>query len=122
MKILIIEKQEALRKVLQDKLQISGFETLAFGNGDEAWKTAKIEKPDAILFDLTLFKSKDSDFFGTLKRDSCLKDVPVFILVDFGEDETSEIVLQMGVADCFIRTECPLGEVVEKVRKRLQPS
>lgn len=119
---MIIENQEALRKILRDKLEISGFETLIAENGDETWTIVKSGKLDAILFDLTLSKGKDFDLFGMLKRDPFLEGVPIFVLVDFGEDETLEIVSQMGVGDCFIRTESPLGEVVEKVKKRLQPS
>lgn len=119
MKVLIMEDQPALRKILQDKLQLAGFETLTAKDGEEGWEMAKANKPDAILFNLILPKLSAFDVLRMLKQDSMLKDVPVFVLADLGEDESLRRISQMGITAAFVAAEHPLGEIVEKVKKEL---
>jgi DNA-binding response OmpR family regulator len=119
MKVLIIEDEEALRKVLQEKMQSSGFDTFAAKDGDEGWEMAKSKNPDIILLDLVLPKHSGFDVLGGLKQDPELKDIPVFILSNLAEDESLKRALQMGAEDYFVKAQHPINEIVEKVKNRL---
>ncbi len=121
MKVLIIEDQEALRKVLRDKLQIAGFETLVAKDGAEGWELAKISNPDVILLNVILPQKSAFDVVDALKQDPKLKDIPIFVLADLGQEETLEKIAQMGVKDGFIVARTSIDDVVEKVKKTLQP-
>jgi DNA-binding response OmpR family regulator len=119
MKVLIIEDEEALRKVLQEKMQSSGFETFAAKDGIEGWSMAKSKTPDIILLDLILPKRSGFDVLDMLKKDTELQSIPVFILSNLAEDESLKKALQMGAEDYFVKSQHPINEVVEKVKNRL---
>lgn len=119
MKVLIVEDEEALRKVLQEKMEHAGFETFAAKDGDEGWDMAKNKNPDIILLDLILPKHTGFDVLATLKQDPGLKDVPVFILSNLAEDESLKKALAMGAEDYFVKAQHPINEIVEKVKARL---
>jgi DNA-binding response OmpR family regulator len=119
MKVLIVEDEEALRKVLQEKMQSSGFDTFAAKDGDEGWEMAKSKNPDIILLDLVLPKRSGFDVLGMLKQDPELKDIPVFVLSNLAEDESLKKALQMGAEDYFVKAQHPMNEIVEKVKNRL---
>jgi two-component system alkaline phosphatase synthesis response regulator PhoP len=119
MKVLIIEDEEALRKVLQEKMEHSGFETFAAKDGDEGWDMAKSKNPDIILLDLVLPKRSGFDLLSMLKQDPELKNIPIFILSNLAEDESLKKALQMGAEDYFVKAQHPINEIVEKVKNRL---
>ena len=119
MKVLIVEDEEALRKVLQEKMEHAGFETFAAKDGVEGWDMAKSKNPDIILLDLILPKRSGFDVLGMLKKDSELADIPVFVLSNLAEDENLKKALLMGAEDYFVKAQHPINEIVEKVKNRL---
>lgn len=119
MKVLIVEDEEALRKVLQEKLQRAGFETFAAKDGIEGWNMAKSKNPDMILLDLIMPKRDGFEVLGMLKQDEELKTIPVIVLSNLAEDENLKKALQMGAEDYFVKSQHPINEVVEKVQSHL---
>ncbi len=119
MKVLIVEDEEALRKVLQEKLQKSGFETFAAKDGVEGWDMAKSKNPDIILLDLILPKRSGFEVLTMLKQDPELANIPVFVLSNLAEDENLKKALTAGAEDYFVKSQHPINEVVEKVKSRL---
>ncbi len=119
MKVLIVEDEEALRKVLQEKIQDSGFEAFTAKDGDEAWNMAKSKNPDIILLDLILPKRNGFEVLGMLKQDPELKDIPVIVLSNLSEDENLKKALAMGAEDYFVKVQHPINEVVEKIKDHL---
>jgi CheY-like chemotaxis protein len=119
MKVLIVEDEEALRKVMQEKMEHAGFDTSAAKDGAEAWDMAKSKNPDIILLDLVLPKRNGFDVLGMLKQDPGLKDIPVIVLSNLAEDESLKKALAMGAEDYFVKAQHPINEIVEKVQNRL---
>ena len=119
MKVLIVEDEEALRKVLQEKMEHAGFEAFAAKDGDEGWEMAKSKNPDIILLDLILPKRSGFDILSLLKQDAELKDIPVIVLSNLAEDENLKKALAMGAEDYFVKAQHPINEIVEKVKDRL---
>lgn len=117
MNVLVVEDEEKFRKVLQEKLERSGFETMAAKDGDEGWEMAKNSKPDIILSDLIMPKRSGFDLLSKLKKDFDLRNVPVIILSNLADDEELKKVLQMGAADYFVKSQHTIEEVVDKVRQ-----
>jgi len=116
MKVLIIEDEDALRNVLQEKMQSAGFETLVAKDGDEGWEMVKSGNPDIILLDLILPKHNGFDVLFTLKQDPELKKIPVIVVSNLSEDENLKKALAMGAEDYFVKAEHPIEEIVEKVK------
>ncbi len=117
MKILVVEDEEALARVLSEKLEIEHFETLIARDGEEAIPLTKEFLPDLILLDLLLPKKLGLDVLAELKRDVDLKGIPVIIISNLGSDEDIKRALSLGAVDYFVKTQHPLKEIVEKVKQ-----
>ena len=87
MKVLIVEDEEALRKVMQEKMENSGFTAFAAKDGAEGWDMAKAKNPDIILLDLILPKRNGFEVLTMLKQDPEMKD----ILIKFLDSKTFSI-------------------------------
>jgi DNA-binding response OmpR family regulator len=119
MKLLIVEDEEILLKVLREKFEKEGFDVGVAVDGDEAMPAAKSFKPGLILLDIVLPKKDGLAVLAELKADSALRDIPVIILSNLGEDEKLKTALSLGAADYLVKTQHPINEVVEKVKEYL---
>lgn len=118
-KILIVEDEEALAKVLEEKFQNEEFKTAIARNGEAVLPLAKSFQPDIVILDLILPKKHGLEVLKELKSDAELKTIPVIVLSNLEGDEDIKKALSLGAADYFVKTQHPLKEIVEKVRMRL---
>ena len=119
MKILIVEDEEILSKVLEEKFKRANFDTEIAVTGDAAFPIAKKFSPDVILLDLILPKKTGFDVLKEIKSDADLKTVPVIVLSNLGQDEEIKKALELGASDYMVKTQHPINEVIEKVKNLL---
>jgi len=115
-KILLIEDDEFLYKILMIKLKQAGFDALLAVDGQEGIARAKKVKPDLILLDLILPKINGFEVLEEVKKDPHLKEVPVVILSNLGQNSDVKKGLKMGATDYLVKTSLSLNEMVEKVK------
>ena len=115
MKTLIIEDEEALALVIQDKLTSKNHETRVVKDGDAAIAAARSFRPNLILLDLILPKKDGFAVLKELKADPELELIPVIVLSNLGEDENIKRALQLGAKDYFVKSQHPINEIVEKI-------
>jgi len=119
-KILIIEDDKFLRRLITQKLTKEGYDTSEAADGEEGIKKVKEEKPDLVLLDLIL---PGIDGFGVLSRikeDPDLVPIPVIILTNIDQKENIEKGLKMGAVDYLIKAHFTPGEIVEKIKAALK--
>ena len=119
-KILLIEEDQFLYKILTVKLKRAGFDVFLAIDGEEGIKKAKETKPDLILLDLILPKINGFAVLSEIKKTPVLKKVPVVILSNLGQESDVEKGLRMGAEDYLIKTNLSLSEIVEKVKGYLK--
>lgn len=119
MKIAIIEDEKALLDVLTEKFEDAGFEVASLDTGKDALAFLKKSKPDLLLLDLVLPHTSGFEILESMKTDADLQNVPVFVLSNLGEDENLKKALALGAEDYMVKTQHPMGEVLERVKKRL---
>lgn len=119
MRIVIVEDEIALVRVLGEKFRREGFDVAIATNGDDALKVVRSEEPDLVLLDLILPKKDGFAVLQEMKSDAELRPIPVVVLSNLGEDENLKRALKMGAADYLVKTQHPINEVVEKVRGHL---
>ena len=109
-RILIVDDEEINRMLLKNILS-NDYEVLLAENGKEALEIARSEKErlTAILLDLRMPVMDGYEFFGLLKQDEVLKQIPVIVLTSDKEAEVKS--LNMGVAD-FIPKPYDVPEVI----------
>jgi len=117
MKILIVEDEEALNKILKEELASKGYDAKIAKDGEEGVKLAKSFRPELILLDLVMPKKGGLEVLEELKKDPYLKDVPVVVLSNLADDESIKKSLAMGASDYFVKNQHSIYEVIDKVEK-----
>ena len=117
MKILLIEDEQILADVLQEKLREANFTVELAVDGEVALGQARSFHPDLIILDLILPKKDGFEVLGELKSDVLLKHVPVVVLSNLGQDEEIKRAFSLGAVDYMVKTQHPINEVVEKIKK-----
>lgn len=118
-KIFIIEDEQSLRDILIMRLKDAGFEIEVAIDGAEALEKLKTLTPDLILLDIILPKIDGFAVLGKIKEDSRIKDIPVVVLSNLGQDTDIKRALDMGAVDYFVKAQHSLSEIIELVKKFL---
>lgn len=119
MKIFIVEDEDVLLKVLQEKFEKEKFSVSTAINGEGVVEMVRRDRPDLILLDLILPKKNGFEVLTELKIDPELKDIPVIVLSNLGQDEDIKHAFSLGAVDYLVKAQHPLNEVVEKVNTYL---
>ena len=115
MKILIVEDEEILVRVLEEKFLEKNLEVAVSYTGDKVLPLARKFKPDIILLDIMLPKLDGIEVLKQLKADDELCDIPVIMLSNLNDDENIKRALSLGALDYMTKIQHPLDDVVEKV-------
>lgn len=116
MKILVVEDEVVLSKVLKEKFERSDFEVQVAADGEVAVIMARSFKPDVIALDLVLPKKNGFTVLKELKEDAEMKGIPVIVVSNLGEDSDIKRAIALGATDYFVKSQHPINEIVEKVK------
>lgn len=116
--ILIAEDERPMARALELKLLNSGFNAKAVYDGEEAIKELSSNKYDLVLLDIMMPKK---DGFGVLEEMKNQKIiVPVIVSSNLSQHEDLEKAKTYGVAGYFVKSDTPISEVVNQVKKVLK--
>lgn len=118
--VLIVEDEEFLAKTLEDNLVSEGFTVELAIDGEEAVEKIEKNKPNLILLDLLLPKKDGFFVLNQVKQNPEWKLIPVVVLSNLGDDTDIKKALELGADDYFVKSQHPVQEVVEKVKKYLE--
>lgn len=120
MKILIIEDDEILSKVVAEELKESQFEVVQAFDGQSGFDMVKSEKPDLVLLDIMMPKMNGFEVLEEIKNSIDLKVIPVIMLTVLGSDDDVKKGLQMGAKDYIVKSQHAVGEIIDKVKQFLE--
>ncbi|OWK27366.1 MAG: hypothetical protein US76_03995 [Parcubacteria group bacterium GW2011_GWA2_38_13b] len=115
-KIIIVEDDEILARVLYAELTDAGFKVLQAFDGEAGLALARSEHPDLVLLDLILPKKYGFEVLEELKKSPDTKDIPVIILTLLGEDEDIKRGLELGANDYIVKSSHAVAEIIEKIK------
>ncbi|MCS6851492.1 MAG: response regulator transcription factor [Gemmataceae bacterium] len=98
-RILIIEDERALTKVLAYNLQREGYEVVVVHDGQEGLRKAQTLLPDLILLDLMLPGINGLDICRELRAGERTRDIPIIILSAKAEETDQVVGFSMGADD-----------------------
>jgi len=119
MKVLIVEDEEILYRVLQEKLEGEKHEVEIATDGEMALEKVISFEPDFILLDIILPKKDGLTVLAELKSNQEFINIPVIVLSNLAEDDKIKEALKLGAVDYFVKTQHPLAEIVEKIEESL---
>lgn len=117
--MVIIEDDEFILKALEIKLKEKDVDILVALDGRSGLKMVRDEKPDLVLLDLILPKMHGFEVLEILKNDKAVKDIPVIILTNLGQEEEEKKGRELGALDYFIKANTSLEKIVERVEEVL---
>jgi len=100
-RILIVEDNALNMKLLNDILEVHGYETLQTGDGLEAVELARGKDPDLILLDIQLPDVSGLDVTRLLKQDERTRRIPIIAVTAFAMGGDRERVLASG-CDAYV--------------------
>jgi DNA-binding NtrC family response regulator len=114
-RILIVEDEEKLRRVLELQLRSADFEVDQAGSAEEALKLT--DRADLILTDLRLPGMDGLELLSLMRRQN--SEVPVIVMTAFGTIETAVQAMKAGAVD-FLLKPFSLDHLMAVVRKALE--
>lgn len=121
-KILIVEDEPALLRVLSDKFTNEGYSVLEAKNGLTGLKVALEEKPEVILLDILMPELDGMEMMRRLRESGEYgKNVPIVILTNLDADEKiTWAVAKDEPAYYLIKSNVDMDEIVEKVGQAIE--
>jgi len=107
-----------LHKILAMKIKQGGFDVISAFDGESALKKVKAI-PDLILLDIILPQMSGFEFLGEIKLDSNLKNIPVVVLSNLGQEEDIQRAKSLGAEDYLIKANFSIDGVVKKIKEWL---
>ncbi len=118
-KIAIVEDDQLLSQALVDKMEMEGYETVLIADGGEAFTTLQQAQPDLILLDIMLPHVDGFGILKALKADEKLKNVPVIMLTNLGQENDQTLGLELGAVEYLIKSDHMLSEIVQIIHKHI---
>lgn len=119
-KILIIEDEPNMLRLLSEHLAENGFSSLLARDGAAGLKKALKEKPDLILLDIIMPRMDGLTMLHKLRKDKWGAKVPVVILTNLSDGESVAAAMQAGVYDFLVKSDWHLDDVIQKIKDRLK--
>ena len=79
-KVLVVDDDVDIRKVVSKLVEKSGYEAMEAKNGVEGMGKVREDKPDLIILDILMPKESGIRMYRELKMEEALNDIPVIVL------------------------------------------
>lgn len=116
-KILIIEDDRVLVKALRTEFEEFGYDVRVFMEGEGAYEEVVRVKPDLIILDLVLPGVHGFEILKKVNNNKIVKNIPVIIVTNLGEDSDKEKAFNLGAYDFLIKASIDLDELSRKINK-----
>lgn len=120
-KILLIEDEPDIIKVLSKMLMIAGYQVAFSGDAVRGAQQAHSDMPDLILLDLMLPAGGGLNVLKNLARSPSTLKIPVIVLTGMEDVTYKEQVLEMGIK-AFIQKPYDFSFLLAEIEKALDQS
>ena len=118
-KILVVDDDPDIRKILQDRLEALGHRVVTAENGQEAIDQFKTFTPDLVLLDIMMPKVSGMEVLRYIRQESKNKDALVVILTNLGNEATAEEIYKLGATDYIMKADMTPLDVTNKIKEIL---
>lgn len=118
-KILIVEDEEVIAKMLKDRLQTLGFAVAIEVDGLQGLKRAREWNPDLIILDIMLPEMDGYRVARLLKYDETYKHIPIIMLTARTQPADRQKGMAAG-ADLYITKPFEADDLIKKIKELLK--
>jgi len=116
MRILIVDDERQITRVLRTSLQSSGYEVTVANNGLEAFELFRSTAPDLVITDLAMPEMDGLELTRAIRR---LAETPIIVL-SVREQETMKVAALDEGADDYVTKPFSMPELLARVRANLR--
>lgn len=117
-KILVVEDEKAISRVMELKLKQAGFEVVVAENGAEAIQKIQEEQFVCVLLDLILPEKDGFQVLQSIRENR--PNTKVVVLTNLGQPEDRERVTELGVLGYYVKSEMSIHTLVQKIQELIQ--
>ena len=115
-RVLIVEDDQTMARVIADNLRFEGYDVLVTGDGNDAITRFRSYQPDLVILDVMLPNRNGFDLCGVLRQGGR---VPIIIVSALGQKTDRIRGLQLG-ADDYIAKPFDLDELLARIQAVLR--
>jgi CheY-like chemotaxis protein len=119
-KVLIVEDDSLLLKVLSERFIKDTFQVATVENGLEVMDAVKKFQPDIIMLDLIIPGIDGFAVLKELKANTQTRHIPVAVLSNLEEVGDVKSVKALGAEEYFIKANTEMKQIVDYAKKRLR--
>jgi DNA-binding response OmpR family regulator len=118
-KVLIVEDDKDIVKILEYNLNKDGFRALTCRNGEDAIDLVKKEKPEIVILDLMLPGMDGLEVCKVLKKDEKTTSIPIVMLTAKTQESDKIVGLELGADDYITKPFSP-RELIARIKAVLR--
>lgn len=103
-KILVVDDETSIRRILETRLSMIGYDVVSASDGEEALNIFRTEYPNLIILDIMMPKLDGYGVCQELRKES---DVPIIMLTALGDVSDRITGLELGADDYIIKPFSP---------------
>lgn len=115
-KILVVDDEASIRRILETRLSMIGYDVVTAADGEEAIEVFNREHPDLVVLDVMMPKLDGYGVCQELRKDS---DVPIIMLTALGDVADRITGLELGADDYVVKPFSP-KELEARIRSVLR--
>ncbi|MCK9352522.1 MAG: response regulator [Candidatus Pacebacteria bacterium] len=119
-KVLVIEDDRVLRRVILDNLKAEGFAALEAEDGVIGLETALREHPDLMLVDVVMPRMDGITMLEKLREDEWGKTANVMMLTNLSDTEKIAYASKKGVSDYLVKADWDIASIIDKVKQKVR--
>ena len=123
-RVLVVDDESKMQRVLEIMLKRMGHEVVCAGNGMEALQIIKSAPADLVISDLRMPGMNGTELLKTLREQG--NEVPVIIMTAYGTIESAVEAMKLGACDYIVRPfdvealEVAIARILAESRMRRQ--
>ncbi len=103
-RILVVDDETSIRRILETRLKMAGYEVITAADGEEAIEAYQKENPDLVVLDVMMPKM---DGYGVTREIRKSSETPIIILTALGDVSERITGLELGADDYVIKPFSP---------------
>ncbi|MFO7577245.1 MAG: sigma-54 dependent transcriptional regulator [Pelovirga sp.] len=100
-KILVVDDDDSLRRMMEYTLQEAGYQVSVAGDGDEALSAVHKSQPRLVITDLRMERMGGFELLSNIRRD--FPDILMIVVTAFGSVESAVEAMQRGAHDYLVK-------------------
>jgi DNA-binding response OmpR family regulator len=124
MRILIVEDQDSIRRMIEALVQARGYGVTAVASGAKAIEVALADPPDVVLLDLMLPGQFDGfEVCRRLRAEAATHVVPIVIITALDDSESRRRASEAGATAYYTKPFSPLALLreIDRYSRRSEP-